>query len=243
MRFSILKSGTASRATQKRLGDYDRQFVALLAQPDHQWDVHDVEHGDFPGDLSPYDGFVITGSPASAYDPLPWVQDLLKLVREIHAGEIALLGVCFGAQVVAQALGGEVRPNPLGWEVGLVPLALTEAGRADSALARGPQPLHILQTHQDVVTRLPAGATGLAASRCTPHEIFALGETVLCLQGHPEMDNEVVRELIDKRSRRGLLPPDRAAEGLASLRGQAHRAFLQDWLTAFLREGRLRPAA
>ena len=243
MRFAILKAMRASRATRERVGDTDAHFLQLLREPGQQWDVFDVEHGAFPERLDAYQGLVITGSPANAYDHDPWIVRLVETAGAAHRQGIPLLGICFGHQVVARALGGAVGPNPAGWDLGIAELTPTAAGRRWAPLAAAPQPLRILETHSDVVTRLPPGAVCLAASPRTEVEIFTVGERVLCLQGHPEMDVPMVRELLDKREARGLLDPARAAEGRASLANEPHRAFLEEWLRRFLREGRLPAAA
>ena len=133
--------------------------------------------------------------------------------------------------------------NPAGWDLGLAELVCTEAGRRWPPLAKAPQPLRILETHSDIVTRLPPGAVLLASSALTPVEVYTVGERVLCLQGHPEMDNAMVAELIEKRSERGLLDAELAAAGMASLRQLPHREFLEQWLRTFLREGRVPAAA
>lgn len=243
MRFFIFKAGRATRGTRERLGDFDTLFIDLLSEPGWQWEVFDLERGETPASLSQCDGVVITGSPASAYDDLPWVHELLALVRACRGEQIPLLGVCFGSQAVTQALEGRVEPNPAGWDIGLTHLRLTGQGRRYSPLAEAPDPLRILEVHQDIATRLPPGAVTLASSSRTPHEIYTIGERILCLQGHPELDNEALRDLIDKRHGRGLLDPERAAEGLRSLEQDPHRPFLQSWLRRFLREGRITNAA
>jgi len=243
MRFGILKAGTATRRTRERVGDMDAQFMALLAQPGQQWETFDAEHGEVPADPGAFDALLITGSAASVCDADPWIERLLETIRTAYAQQVPLLGICFGLQAVAQALGGKVAPNPQGWDLGVAALELTEAGRRLPTLAGAAQPLQILESHSDIAVALPPGAVVLAASPRTPVEIFTLGERVLCLQGHPEMDREMVRELLEKRSQKGLLDPQRAAEGETSLRLTPHTAFLQGWLRAFLRDGRMPTAA
>ncbi len=233
-RFAVLKAGTANPGARERLGDCDEMFISVLSGPGQVWDVYDVEHGAFPEDVSRYDGFVITGSRYSVYEDRPWIKGLLELVREIHRREIRLVGVCFGHQTVALALGGEVALNPRGWDIGLKELSLTESAKRLAAFEEAPNPLRILVTHMDVVTRLPHRAVRLAYSERTEFEMFTMGRTVLSLQGHPEYDAGVIEEIIDLLSAHSMLPADRAGEGRASLAGRPHNAFFRDLLKGFL---------
>lgn len=246
-RFAVLKAGTAYRETREQRGDFDRMFIDLLAEPGQAWEVYDVEHGQFPREPAAYDGFVITGSRYSATDDLPWLKELGALVTAIRGRGQALLGICFGHQVLAQALGGEVRPNPLGWDVGVRGVKLTPAGQQAAALAAAgsaaPQPLRVFELHQDIVTRLPPGAVHLASSDFTPHEMFSLGARILGVQGHPEFDADVIRVALAKLGGAGLLPQERVAQCAATLVQEPHRDFLRRWLRAFLHAGRQQDAA
>jgi len=238
-RFAILKAGTANRQARERLGDFSGMFRALLEQPGQAWDVIDVEHGQFPDDLYAYRGYAVTGSRASAYDQDPWVLRLLDTLREIHHRHIPLLGMCFGHQAIGLALGGAVEPNPKGWDVGARTLELTPAGRTFPLFSGVPQPLAIHKLHADVVTRLPPGATHLARSTQVEHEIFSVGGTTLCLQGHAEFDGDVIREAIDRLAGANILKPEQAQASLASLATPASRAFWQPRLQAFFAQGGL----
>jgi GMP synthase (glutamine-hydrolysing) len=233
-RFAVLKAGTANPEARKRLGDCGEMFISLLSDPGETWDVYDVEHGVFPEDVSSHEGYVITGSRYSVYEDRPWIKELLELVREIYRREIRLVGVCFGHQVAALALGGEVGLNPKGWDMGLKELTLTDAAKGLRSFQGVPNPTRILVSHMDVVTRMPDRAVRLAYSERTEFEMFMLGRSVLSLQGHPEYDGEVIREIIDLLSGLSILPPDRAGEGRASLHEQPHNAFFRGVLKGFL---------
>lgn len=232
MKFSVLKAGRSTRAARERIGDMDRMFIDLLSQPGDQWESHDVEHDVFPGQIGDYDGFVITGGRASAYDTDGWVLRLVETVREAYARNIPILGVCLGHQVVAKALGGEVGVNSRGWDIGLSTVTLTPEGERLAGLGQAPQPLRVLETHQDIVTTLPPGAVHLAFSAKTLYEMYHVGSAVFCMQGHPEMDNEEVREIISIR--REDLPADVVQSGLESLAAEPHREFLRTFLQGFL---------
>lgn len=234
-RFAVLEAGTANPRAYERLGGYGDMFIRLLAEPGESWDVHDVEHGRFPADPGLYAGFVITGSRYSVYDDVPWIRELETCVRRIQEAGSRLLGVCFGHQVIARALGGEVDLNPAGWDAGVRPVRLTDAGRAHPLLRGAHNPIHILEVHKDRVSRLPPGAEHLAFSERTPFEMFSIGSSVFSLQGHPEYDAEVVAEGIERFRNEGHMPVDRAEEALASLGRRPDRPFLQGLLKAFLK--------
>ncbi len=240
MHIAVLKADRASRATQARLGDFDALFHTLLASTGQQWQTFCVNEGEFPDYATNFDAFIISGSSAASYDETPWVRKLEDFVRLIHQQKRRVLGVCFGAQMVAQALGGRVDSSQQGWELGLKKLNLTPQAKNYPALQEAPTPLLVLQTHRDIITQLPPAATLLASSPNTPCEMFCLDAHVLCLQGHPEMDNTQVHELVEKRWQRGYLEEKDAKPALESLAAQQpSRAFWARLLTRFMQQGKL----
>lgn len=229
-----MKAGTALPRTKERLGDYGKLFTDAFSEPGQTWDIHDVEHGEFPADPYAYDGFVITGSRASVYEDLAWIRSLEDLIRRIHRIELPLIGVCFGHQAVARALGGEVCPNERGWNLGVRPISLIRHAGATPLFREAPSPLRIMKSHQDVVAELPPRAVPLATSDAARYEMFSVGRHILCLQGHPEFDHETIREIIEELEKRGVLDPSRAKEAVDSLSLRPDREFWTRMLKSFL---------
>ena len=109
-----------------------------------------------------------------------------------------MLGVCFGHQLIAQALGGEVAPGDQGEELGAQTMMLTEAGRRDALFHQLPENMTTMQSHEDVVTELPDGAARLASSRSTSCQAFALGTTIRAVQFHPEFTVEHMTFILNR---------------------------------------------
>jgi len=234
MRFAILKAGTAYRGARERLGDFHGMFTNLLARPGQDWHVFDVEHGNFPEEVRAFDGYTITGSAAAAYDAAPWVTQLLHLIRTIHEHRIPLLGVCFGHQAVAKALGGQVAPHPRGWDLGVRSLAPTPAGATSPWLRNSPRPLTVFELHGDAVISPPRGALRLAGSEHTEWEMFSVGAKTMCMQGHPEFDVEAMREAATRLGGKGVVPAEVVDRALASLSVPIPRTFWSKRLGGFL---------
>ncbi|MFZ2100417.1 MAG: gamma-glutamyl-gamma-aminobutyrate hydrolase family protein [Oricola sp.] len=173
------------------------KFAALIAsaRPDWTVEVFPVKDGVFPDDLAAFDGFLITGSPASVHDGEPWIDGLLAMIREISGRKMPLFGACFGHQAIALALGGKVEKNPDGWVFGL-----TQAELVDRAPWTEPLGGTLSQygAHIEQVTQLPEDARVLIASAACPAGGFAIGDHVFTTQNHPEMTPEFIAALIEE---------------------------------------------
>ncbi len=143
------------------------------------------------------DAFVITGSSSSVTERAPWMLRAEDLVRSIVAARVPLLGICFGHQMIAQALGGDVQKNPRGREIGTVRLERL----ADDPLFAGlPRVFDVNATHVDAVARLPAGAQVLARTALDSVAAFRVGDRVRAVQFHPEFDADVMRGYLRARA-------------------------------------------
>jgi GMP synthase (glutamine-hydrolysing) len=232
-RVLILQAGSTDEVMRARFGDYPSWFARLLASR-VELTVAPADDARLPP-LARFDGVLMTGSPRSVLDGDPWMDAAAAYL--IEAGRTRpVLGVCFGHQLLARALGGRVDRNPLGREAGTREVRLTEAGTRDPLFRGVPRTLTVQQTHEDHVPKLPPGATLLAENDFSPVQAFAVGDALRCVQFHPEMDAE--RSLLLAELRRERL--DRQAPGgaravLASIRPSpdAERVLL-NWVEQFV---------
>lgn len=157
--------------------------------------VLDARRGELP---SPREtgALVITGSPESVTSRTPWILAAERSVAEHVRAGVPTLGICFGHQLMGQALGGLVEQNPNGREIGTVALELLGD---DALLAAAPEPRRVNMSHRDSVTRLPAGAAVLARTRLDPHAVVRFAPRAWGVQFHPEFDRDVMRGYIDAR--------------------------------------------
>ncbi|MFB2887905.1 glutamine amidotransferase-related protein [Aeromonas veronii] len=204
-----------------------RGFAALV--PELEFRVWSALDGELPEDLHECDAWLITGSRHDAYSDIPWIQALRAWIRQAHDADVKLAGVCFGHQVIAQALGGEVVKSTKGWGLGVSvhPMLADEPWMAPAR-----DQIRILASHQDQVALLPPGATRLAGNDFCPNFMFLQGDNIVAIQGHPEFSVEYNRALIERR--RGLLPDERYQSSLSSLEGEVDSATMMQWLLQFL---------
>ena len=162
------------------------KFTQLIngVRPDWRCDVFDVVQSVFPVNLEKYDGFLITGSPASVHDGAKWIEKLERFVRDIRAQNIPLFGACFGHQIIAKALGGAVGKNPDGFVFGTV---ISNNTSDCSWTDQLPDEFPLYAAHLEQVTILPEGAKRVAQSAACLNAGYIIGDTVYTTQYHPEM--------------------------------------------------------
>lgn len=212
----MIRTGSAPDDVRARHGDFPSWFAERLA-PAAVATADAVPAGTLP-DPGTFEGVVVTGSLASVTAPEPWMDALGGWLLSA-AARIPVLGVCFGHQLLAHALGGRVERNPRGPEAGTCEVTLTPAGRADPLFQRLPARLAVQQSHSDHVSALPPGAILLAGNGHAPVQAFAHGPRIRAVQFHPELDAARSRALCE--SERALLDaarPGLSAEALASIR-------------------------
>ncbi|CAI0427691.1 unnamed protein product [Linum tenue] len=192
---------------KKAHGGYFNVFLAAFGdEQGERWDSFMVVDGEFPdkNDLHCYDGFVVSGSPCDAYGNDEWILQLCLLLQTLHSLKKKVLGICFGHQVLCRALGGRVGKATTGWDIGLRRVRIMEdllpAGSSflEDLSRMSPPSLSIIECHQDEVYEVPSEAKVIAFSDKTGVEIFAIGDHILGIQGHPEYTKDIVCSIIDR---------------------------------------------
>ncbi len=212
-------------------GDYEDMFRRLFADHDDVEVVaYDAINGELPASPSEADAWLTTGSRHSVNDDEPWIRDLEKFVRDVAAAGVPFVGICFGHQLIAKALGGSVVKSDRGWGVGVQEVDLSEdLGWGDS--------YRVLTSYQDQVDSLPPGAEILGWNDHCPVSVMGVGSTILGIQGHPEFEPAYSQALME--SRRGTLIPEATVDaGLTSLTDEPDGSQLADWILEFIEKGR-----
>lgn len=222
MLIGILETGLLPDDLRKAHGAYPDMFARLLAPHGFEFRTWSVVNGDFPSGPDAADGWLITGSRHGAYDDLPFIPPLEALIRDIRAAGRPLVGICFGHQIIAQALGGRVEKFAGGWSVG--PQTYDFGGKA----------LRLMAWHQDQVTELPPGAEVIAASDFCPYAGLRYGDTVLSVQAHPEFGPGIVGGLIETRAP-GVVPEPLLATARATLHDRLDADSVAAEIAAFFR--------
>lgn len=162
-----------------------------------EWATVDVRTDEPLPDPSAAAGFIITGSSSSVTERAPWMLRTEEWIRVAAAREAKILGICYGHQIVAQALGGEVTKNPRGREVGTVKIMAIAKDRIFNDL---PRLFFVNATHVDTVAKLPAAARILASTALEPVAAYSIGPNIRGVQFHPEIDADVMHGYIEARA-------------------------------------------
>jgi GMP synthase-like glutamine amidotransferase len=222
MKLAILETGKPPGDLAATYGDYPAMFGHLLGMDAASFDV---EAGQLPADPAAYDAYLVTGSPAGVYEPLPWIALLSDFLRAATAQK--LVGICFGHQVMAQALGGHVEKSAKGWGAGLHTYSILHAEPWMDDVST----VSVPASHQDQVVIRPPNSEVIAASAFTPFAGLAWRDRpAISFQFHPEFDPAYAKALIAHRYDR---VPDPGA-AIASLDAPTDNARVGEWIRRFL---------
>ncbi|MCB0034481.1 MAG: hypothetical protein KDE51_10700 [Anaerolineales bacterium] len=231
MRLGILNA--CSPADEAEFGTEEfTTFQAFFALAEHNFVLTEyrITEGHFPATPHECDGYLITGSPKGVYDDEPWIKPLEAFINRCYEAQQKLVGICFGHQMLAHALGGRTEKSDKGWGIGLRQFEILEQRPwMNPPLEKGA----LYFAHQDQVMQLPPNAQLLAGDSFCPNTMFTMGNQVLGVQGHPEFTRSYMGAIVELL--RPYMDETTTQEGLASLeQGAADNKVMAQWIVNFL---------
>lgn len=198
MKIGILNTDIVQLEGALEFGQYPEMFSKVLwaVEPNIEFRTYEVQFDNYPLDIDECDAYLITGSKASAYEDTPWIHSLKKFIQKLHENKKKLIGICFGHQIVAEALGGSVRKSPNGWHVGVDSISLNKEASQFGSVG---DKYNLIFSHQDEVRKLPKNAKLIAESTTCPNGMFVIENHILCTQGHIELDKKFAKIVYDFR--------------------------------------------
>jgi len=223
-RLGILVCGHSPDNVVKAYGRYNTLFEKLLGPEQFSYQSYWVVDNEFPSSVDDADAWLISGSRHGAYEDLSWIKPLETLIRQIYTRHIPMVGICFGHQIIAQALGGRVIKHDGGWIAG------TEQYVFD--IEPGVEKVVLNAWHQDQVVELPPDARVIGSSDTCANAALIYNQNTVSLQPHPEFENAYVKLLLTERGH--VLPNDRRRHAEQSLHQALTNKRIAQWLTQIL---------
>jgi GMP synthase-like glutamine amidotransferase len=230
MKLTIVQTGAVPAHLQPQFNDYPLMFRQMFETTGEGLSFGDVDaQAEALPDPAALDGIVITGSPAGVYEDHAWLPPLRDFIRRAYQNGTPMLGVCFGHQIMADALGGEVQKSDKGWGLGRHTYRVT---RQAPFLANAPETLSVACSHQDQVIVVPEAADVFLASDFAPHAglVYRNGRA-MSVQPHPEFEDSYATALVEMR--RGKAPEPVIETALGSMETASDSQKLREMIRAF----------
>ena len=242
MKIGILEAGLLREEMASRFNPYPIMFEEFLrlAHADFEFTSVSSVRGEVPASINDCDGWLITGSRHGVYDELDWMAPMKAFIGELAEAEKPLIGVCFGHQIIADALGGEVEKSHMGGGIGV---HRYDVNRQHSWMRSHPQHACIYAFHQDQIVKKPEQAEVFLSSEFCPYAGLSYGRSIISVQGHPEFGDDYETALLEAYGG-SVVPQAQADSALAAMRAgaQADTEMLADWFGEFFLSRRALPA-
>ena len=225
MQIGILQTGQSPDMLRAEMGDYPDMFVRLLANRGLTFKSFHVEGMEFPKDVHECDGWLITGSRHGAYEDHPFIRPLEDFIRKAFAERVPVVGICFGHQIIAQALGGKVEKFRGGWAVG------------PQDYDFGTEKVNLNAWHQDQVVERPAAAEVVGSNAFCENAALLYGDRAFTVQAHPEYGNDFIDGLMRTRGK-GLVPDALMEDARARFSDRNSSAAIADRIADFFKQTR-----
>jgi GMP synthase-like glutamine amidotransferase len=233
MKIGILETGLLREELAPRFDPYPVMFERLinLSGYEFKFESFSVIRAEMPESIYDCDGWLITGSRHGVYENLEWMRLLQDFIRELAKAGVPLIGVCFGHQIIAQALGGEVVKSDKGWSVGPQRYRIDQA---PSWMKGKPQSVDIYAYHQDQIETLPPSAQVFSSSDFCPYAGLTYGDSIISVQAHPEIEEAYERALLEAYG--GTVVPAVVADealGLMNRGASVDAELVANWFAEF----------
>lgn len=231
MKLCILENDILEGELALQYGGFANMFLRLFKQVGVEWsiEVFNTMRGEYPASFDAYDAVLLTGSRSDSFSDEPWVVELRRQVTQLLEQRKKMVGVCFGHQLIALCMGAPVGRAPQGWGAGRMTY---DWHRPDLPHSSDRTHISLLASHQDQVFELPPGATLVASNDFCPVASFTVGDSVFCIQPHPEFSEDVSAYLLNKR--RHLLGEEKYLRSIDSLEHGHEGEHIGRMVAAFL---------
>jgi len=228
----ILEADELTDDVIQRYGRYAETFEQLLSavEPQLTFQTYQVTQHEFPQSIDACDAYLLTGSKFSCYEDIHWINQLKQFVVDCFEQEKKLIGICFGHQLIAQALGGSVQKHHKGWGVGMVSSDVTTT---PDWLTPKQQQFNLLVSHQDQVTELPQQASLVATNEFCAIAGYHINHTILTFQGHPEFNQDYVQYIMTQR--REIIGEQAYKQAMESLQQNEDNELVAKWIVNFIK--------
>ncbi len=228
MKIGILQTGHSPEGLFADFGTYGDMFARMLDGHGFNFQVWNVVDGIFPEDTTDADGWLITGSKHGAYEAHDWIPPLEEFLHKAYEQAIPIVGICFGHQILAQALGGKVVKSDGGWSVGAIKYDTVNSD----------QDVTLYAWHQDQVVERPADANVLGSSPFCENAMLVYGDKALTIQAHPEFSSAFIKGLAEQRGR-GVVPDEILEQAVKTLDDEVSQDWAIDKVVRFFKQPRV----
>ncbi len=230
-KIGILRADPVNPKLSGEFGEYEDMITKALSTiiGEFTYRTYDVQQFEYPEDINEVEAYFITGSSASAYDDLAWIHQLCDFVRVLDKQKKKMIGLCFGHQLIAHALGGKVALSGKGWNIGIKTVSLTNIGQQQLGKFTS---FNLINSHRDQVLKLPKDCITLAGNTFCPIYMYQKEQHIFSIQGHIEMTKAYAAQLYQLREH--LFEPTLYQQAIKSFDASHDYQLVTKWITDFI---------
>ena len=231
MKVGVLICDHVQPSLQNKFGDYAGMFKQLFSEVDQNIELINfyAVDGQLPEHIDSCDVYISTGSKASVNDNIAWINALEAFIKQLYQANKIFIGICFGHQLIAKALGGKVEQSNKGWGIGI---ATAVVEQSKPWMQPKQKQIKLIVSHQEQISQLPPTCEVLMTSDFCPYSMIKVGQSFIGLQGHPEFSYGYSQALMN--ARKHIIPALRIKQGQESLIEHADNRLMMRWLLHFI---------